>query len=149
MYSNHRDDNACWGDNEGPAVLKINNEDVLVGVGESIAGTCVADGHFSMFTNGWRCASKFLNVVHYKDWIEKTISTGTCADIDTRCLSWRSHCSYHGYVRANCKKTCNLCDGNRVMQTCRAWWCSKNGQNGNWKNGQRRNWNRRQRGVRG
>jgi len=150
MYSAHRDDNACWGDNEGPAVLKVNNEDVLVGVGESIVGKCESDNHFySGTSSGKRCSSNFLNVVHYKDWIEKTINTGTCADGNTRCSSWGSYCKYHDYVRANCKKTCNLCDGNRVMQTCRAWWCSKNGQNGNWKNGQRRNWNRRQRDVRG
>ena len=58
-------------------MLKIDNEDVLVGVGESIAGKCIADGQFRMFTNGWRCSSKFLNVVHYKDWIEETLSTGS------------------------------------------------------------------------
>jgi len=77
MYSNHRDDNACWGDSEGPAVLKVNNEDVLVGVGESIAGKCESDNQFHSGTSsGKRCSSNFLNVIHYKDWIEKTINTG-------------------------------------------------------------------------
>ena len=61
----------------GPAVLTVNNEDVLVGVGESIAGKCVSENQFHPGTsNGKRCSSNFLNVIHFKDWIEETINTG-------------------------------------------------------------------------
>jgi len=40
----------------------------------------------------------------------------TCFDKDSRCHHWPSYCSWHSYVRANCKKTCNLCwqDSSRV-----------------------------------
>jgi len=139
MYSNHRDDNACWGDSEGPAVLKVNNEDVLVGVGESIVGRCESDYHFRPGTSsGKRCSSNFLNVIHYKDWIEKTINTGTCSDSHPHCSFWPNYCKSNAAVRANCKKTCNQCDRNGGP--------SKNGQNGNWKNGQGRQWNHWQRG---
>ena len=58
-------------------MLKVDNEDVLVGVGESIVGKCDSDYQFHFGTSsGKRCSSNFLNVVHYKDWIERTINTG-------------------------------------------------------------------------
>ena len=58
-------------------MLTVNNEDVLVGVGESIAGTCDSDYQFHSGNSFYgRCSSNFFNVVHYKDWIEKTINTG-------------------------------------------------------------------------
>ena len=47
----------------------------------------------------------------------KQFSLGsTCSDSDVDpwkkyCSSWKSYCSYHSGVRANCKKTCNLCGG--------------------------------------
>ena len=34
---------------------------------------------------------------------------GNCVDKDRRCSGWTRYCSYHKYVRANCKKTCKLC----------------------------------------
>ena len=34
---------------------------------------------------------------------------GNCKDKDRRCSGWTRYCSYHKYVRANCKKTCKLC----------------------------------------
>ncbi|XP_073253783.1 zinc metalloproteinase nas-15-like [Porites lutea] len=34
---------------------------------------------------------------------------GSCVDKDDRCPGWTKYCSNHRYVRANCKKTCNLC----------------------------------------
>ena len=34
---------------------------------------------------------------------------GNCVDKDRRCSGWTRYCSYHRYVRANCKKTCKLC----------------------------------------
>jgi len=138
MYKNHRDANACWGDNEGPAVFKNNNHDLLVGVGESVRGSCDPDDPSQDRT--W--SSDFVNVFHYKEWIEQTMNTGTCTDNDRDCSSWRdiNLCFWNDYVRANCKNTCNLCDGNRGP--------SKSGQNGNWKNGNGRQWNRWQRGAR-
>lgn len=41
---------------------------------------------------------------------------GTCSDSNEDpwrqyCSSWINYCSSHTGVRANCKKTCNLCDG--------------------------------------
>jgi len=32
-----------------------------------------------------------------------------CEDKDSRCAGWTGYCSYHRYVRENCKKTCRLC----------------------------------------
>ena len=32
-----------------------------------------------------------------------------CVDKNPNCRKWTRYCSYHQYVRANCKKTCNLC----------------------------------------
>ena len=32
-----------------------------------------------------------------------------CANKNAYCIYWSGYCSYHQYVRANCKKTCNLC----------------------------------------
>jgi len=32
-----------------------------------------------------------------------------CKDKDSRCGGWTEYCSYHRYVRENCKKTCRLC----------------------------------------
>ncbi|XP_078363838.1 matrilysin-like [Oculina patagonica] len=34
---------------------------------------------------------------------------GSCVDNNANCQYWTSYCSYHSYVIANCKKTCNLC----------------------------------------
>ncbi|XP_078371488.1 blastula protease 10-like [Oculina patagonica] len=34
---------------------------------------------------------------------------GRCQDKDSRCRNWTRYCSFHNYVRANCKKTCKLC----------------------------------------
>ena len=41
---------------------------------------------------------------------------GACSDSNEDpwrqyCSSWKNYCSSHTGVRANCKKTCNLCDG--------------------------------------
>ncbi|KAL9973971.1 hypothetical protein ACROYT_G020498 [Oculina patagonica] len=34
---------------------------------------------------------------------------GSCSDRTSRCSSWRRLCAWHGAVRVNCRKTCNLC----------------------------------------
>lgn len=35
---------------------------------------------------------------------------GSCVDKEgSKCAGWSQHCSYWGFVRKNCKKTCNLC----------------------------------------
>jgi len=35
--------------------------------------------------------------------------SSSCVDKNSRCPGWTRYCSYHSYVRANCKKTCKLC----------------------------------------
>jgi len=39
----------------------------------------------------------------------KAGSSSSCVDKNSNCPSWTRYCSYHSYVKANCKKTCNLC----------------------------------------
>ncbi|KAL9973967.1 hypothetical protein ACROYT_G020494 [Oculina patagonica] len=35
---------------------------------------------------------------------------GSCVDKEgSKCAAWSQHCSYWGFVRENCKKTCDLC----------------------------------------
>ena len=57
---------------------------------------------------------------YHKHWSSTTACAttflGACSDSNEDpwqqyCSSWKNYCSSHTGVRANCKKTCNLCDG--------------------------------------
>ncbi|KAJ7393133.1 hypothetical protein OS493_008433 [Desmophyllum pertusum] len=55
--------------------------------------------------------AKQMNLL-YKEQCSKGGNGGgssNCVDISSRCPGWTKYCSYHSYVKANCKKTCNLC----------------------------------------
>ena len=36
---------------------------------------------------------------------------GDCKDLNAGCSGWRSLCSSNAYVKRNCQKTCNTCEG--------------------------------------
>ncbi|XP_031553981.1 low choriolytic enzyme-like [Actinia tenebrosa] len=60
-----------------------------------------------------------------------TQAPGGCVDKDNRCPTWPSYCQTNDYVKANCKKTCNLCGGGSCQDTdrrCPYWprYCKTN-----------------------
>ena len=61
-------------------MFKNNNHDLLVGVGESVRGTCDPDDPFqvrnSKLAHGFQWSSDFVNLFHYKEWIEQTMNAG-------------------------------------------------------------------------
>ncbi|XP_074626323.1 chymotrypsinogen B-like isoform X2 [Acropora palmata] len=99
----------CQGDSGGPFVCNEGGRFVLRGA--------VSWGHSRCRTDHY---TVFARVSSFIDWIEARKSGGGggggaggggggCTDMDRRCSRWTRYCSYHRYVRRNCKKTCSLC----------------------------------------
>ncbi|XP_031574197.1 chymotrypsinogen B-like isoform X2 [Actinia tenebrosa] len=86
----------CQGDSGGPFVCNEGGRWVLRGA--------VSWGHSQCRTDHY---TVFARVSSFIDWINQKM-TG-CVDKHPNCRYWRHYCSYHPYVRANCKKTCSLC----------------------------------------
>jgi len=86
----------CQGDSGGPFVCNEGGRWVLRGA--------VSWGHSQCRTDHY---TVFARVSSFIGWINSKMSA--CMDKNPRCPVWRGFCSWHPYVKANCRKTCNLC----------------------------------------
>ncbi|XP_078374818.1 chymotrypsin-like protease CTRL-1 [Oculina patagonica] len=96
----------CQGDSGGPFVCNEGGRWVLRGA--------VSWGHSYCRTDHY---TVFARVSSFIEWINQKKSGGSsgggggasCVDNHSHCRYWTRYCSYHSWVRANCKKTCKLC----------------------------------------
>jgi len=93
----------CQGDSGGPYVCNEGGKWVLRGA--------VSWGHHMCRTDHY---TVFARVSSFISWINQKKNGGggggsSCQDKHRYCQYWTRYCSFHSYVRANCRKTCKLC----------------------------------------
>jgi len=62
----------------------------------------------SRFTGG-KCSGQAVGDCCKKSCGKCGGSSSNCKDNNSRCPGWTSYCSWHSWVKSNCKKTCKLC----------------------------------------
>ena len=115
-----------------PPVFKMENKtSFLSGMYNSFISQIYAKGYVKVSSdlNINRCNTFFstprrqlVDIAH-----NKYSFIGTCSDSQISpwreyCSSWKSYCSHHTGVQANCKKTCNKCNGGGGKNTIHCNW---------------------------